>query len=97
MIGYAMRPGKTFWRVMGDDVIIRPAVGESLFGQGQVIVNKKVVDVTGKWHGLMRLEVQGSDWPEIDVWCGVLPAGARVFYAWRDTQHPGRIIVLYKM
>lgn len=77
---------------------LRPQIGETLMGQGQVVEHKRLIDSAGVFHGLCLLviEREGEGYPDIDVWCGFLPPDS-VSYAAPDHLQPGRLQIWYKL
>lgn len=67
-------------------------------GHGIVIIHERVIDSLGRFHGLLRLVIDGNkSLPDADTWINVLPANVMVLAAGEDLLNKNRLIILYKI
>lgn len=80
------------------EVGVRPLVGTSLMGAGTVTEHSRVLDSigNGRWHGLIRLVIDGANINDLETWTGMLLKGAVIKVAMLDFDISNRIIILYK-
>jgi hypothetical protein len=77
---------------------LHPAAGDELMGQGRVVENNRIRDVTGRFFGLCKLTVYRADGePNIQVWCDMLPKDADIKYAVPDRERSGYLLIWYKL
>lgn len=76
---------------------LHPAPNVSLTGQGIVFEHRRVLDVAGRWRGLIVLVVDGCQGLQnASAWADMLPDGAVVKLARMDSRRKGRLHLYYK-
>lgn len=77
---------------------IKPMIGTALWRNGIVVAHERVIDSMGRFHGLIRLVVDGmGNMPDQENWQKMLLVGANVKAVMPDQTITSRIIILYKL
>jgi hypothetical protein len=77
---------------------IKPLIGTALWKNGVVVAHERVIDSLGRWHGLIRLVVDGfGNMPDQVNWQKMLLVGANVKAIMQDEEITSKIIILYKL
>ena len=79
------------------EVGFRPMVGTALWNNGKIVAHERVIDSFGRFHGLIRLVIDGQgNVPNVDTWKTMLLTGAVVKAVIDDQMIAGKITILYK-
>lgn len=75
-----------------------PRVNTGLQGQGRVTAHERVIDSLGRFHGLLRLVVDGDrELPDVALWAQMLPPEAEIQATWADIGWARRLVIFYRI
>lgn len=83
---------------ISQEVGFRPMVNTAIANAGCVVAHARVIDCMGRFHGLIRLVIDGSGHePNAEIWQEMLLKGAVIKAVIKDETITSRIVILYKL